>query len=73
VKTLFWVSMFLVVYTYLGYPLVLWAVAKIRPRDVRRDEISPLVSVIIAARNEAEKIRQKIEHTNAQAYTKERL
>jgi cellulose synthase/poly-beta-1,6-N-acetylglucosamine synthase-like glycosyltransferase len=73
VKTLFWISMFLVVYTYLGYPLVLWALAKLGSRDVLKTEISPSVSIIIAARNEADKIRQKIDHTLALAYPKERL
>jgi cellulose synthase/poly-beta-1,6-N-acetylglucosamine synthase-like glycosyltransferase len=72
-KILFCVSMFLVVYTYLGYPFVLWAFAKLRSRTVLRKEISPPVSIIIAARNEADKIRQKIEHTLALAYPKERL
>jgi len=73
VKILFWVSMFLVVYTYLGYPLVLWASTRIRSRDVLKKEISPPVSIVIAARNEARKIRQKIDHTLALDYPKERL
>lgn len=33
---LFWASIFLVAYTYLGYPLVVWAFGKVRPRDVRK-------------------------------------
>ncbi len=60
---LFCVSTFLVIYAYLGYPLILWALAKISGRDVRKGEIYPSVSIIIAARNEADKIRQKIENT----------
>jgi cellulose synthase/poly-beta-1,6-N-acetylglucosamine synthase-like glycosyltransferase len=59
----FWVSCFLVAYTYIGYPLVLWALAKIGARDVRKDKIYPSVSVIIAARNEVDKIREKIDNT----------
>jgi len=64
-KTLFVVSLFLVVYTYIGYPLVLWVLTKIRPPDVLKSKIkiSPAVSVIIAARNEADKIRNKINNT----------
>ncbi len=60
---LFCLSILLVAYAYLGYPLVLWALTKIRGRDVRKSEIFPSVSIIIAARNEADKIRQKIENT----------
>jgi cellulose synthase/poly-beta-1,6-N-acetylglucosamine synthase-like glycosyltransferase len=73
VKILFWVSLLLVMYTYLGYPFVLWALAKLRSRDVLKKEVSPPVSIIIAARNEADKMRQKIEHTLALAYPKERV
>jgi len=72
-KILFWVAVSLVVYTYFGYPLVLWAFARVRPRRVLKKEIFPSVSIIIAARNEADKIRQKIDHTLALDYPAERL
>lgn len=70
---LFWASLFLVVYTYLGYPLVLWCLAKVRPRDVRKRSICPSVSVIITARNEADKIRKKLHNTLALDYPPDRL
>jgi len=73
VKIIFWVAVFLVVYTYFGYPCVLWAVARITPRRVLKKEIFPSVSIVIAARNEADKIRQKIDHTLALDYPTERL
>jgi len=72
-KILFWVATSLVVYTYFGYPFVLWAFAKLRSRRVLKEEIFPSVSIIIAARNEADKIRQKIDHTLALDYPAERL
>ena len=65
--------MFFVVYAYLGYPFVLWALTKLRPRTVLGKRISPHVSIIIAARNEADKIRQKIENALTLAYPKDRL
>ena len=67
-KILFWVAASLVVYTYFGYPFVLWAFARVRSRRVLRKEIFPSVSIIVAARNEADKIRQKIDHTLALDY-----
>ena len=67
-RILFWVAASLVVYTYFGYPFVLWAFARVRSRRVLRKEIFPSVSIIIAARNEADKIRQKIDHTLALDY-----
>lgn len=60
---LFWVSVLSVTYTYLGYPLVLWVLTKIRAQDVRKKKVYPSVSIIIAARNEADKIQEKIENT----------
>ncbi|HZO38343.1 MAG TPA: glycosyltransferase family 2 protein [Methylomirabilota bacterium] len=72
-KILFWVAALLVVYTYFGYPFVLWACTKIRARDVRKKEIFPRVSIIIAARNEGDRIREKIERTLALDYPVERL
>ncbi|MFQ5804221.1 MAG: glycosyltransferase family 2 protein, partial [Candidatus Methylomirabilales bacterium] len=70
---LFWGSVFLVLYTYLGYPLVLWIVTRMRPRDVRKGRIYPSVSVIIAARNEAGKIRDKLLNTLALDYPLDKL
>lgn len=72
-KILFWGSMFLVVYTYFGYPFVLWAFTRIRFRRGLKEKIVPSVSIVIAARNEADKIRQKIEHTLVLVYPRERL
>jgi cellulose synthase/poly-beta-1,6-N-acetylglucosamine synthase-like glycosyltransferase len=69
---LFWVSFFLVVYAYIGYPLVLWALTNIRARDVPKMEIYPSVAVIITARNEVDKIRDKIENTLALDYPADR-
>src|SRR5207245_2191135 len=73
VKILFWLSTCLVVYAYFGYPFVLWALTKLTSRNILKTEILPRVSIIIAARNEADKIRQKIEHTLALDYPEERL
>jgi glycosyltransferase involved in cell wall biosynthesis len=73
VRTLFVVSVLLVAYTYAGYPLALWLVTRLRSREARKKEIHPSVSIIIAARNEADKIRQKVEHTLALAYPPDRL
>ena len=65
---LFWSSILLVAYTYVGYPLVLWAMGRPRPRRVRKQRICPSVSVIIAARNEADKVRDKLHNTLALDY-----
>ena len=65
--------MVLVAYTYVGYPLLLWIATRLRPRDPRKAAALPSVSIIIAARNEADKIRRKIERSLALDYPSERL
>jgi hypothetical protein len=73
VRVLCFVALALVVYTYVGYPLVLWALTRMRSRDVRKREVYPSISIIVAARNESDKIRRKIEHTLTLDYPKDRF
>ena len=51
----FWVSAFVIAYTYLGYPLLLAAWARLSARPVRKSPIQPdswpAVSIVVAARN----------------------
>jgi cellulose synthase/poly-beta-1,6-N-acetylglucosamine synthase-like glycosyltransferase len=73
VRILFFVAVSLVAYTYVGYPLVLWTLTKRQSRDARKRAIVPSVSIVVAARNEADKIRRKIESTLALDYPAGRL
>jgi cellulose synthase/poly-beta-1,6-N-acetylglucosamine synthase-like glycosyltransferase len=73
VRVLFFIALGIVAYTYAGYPLLLRVLTRIRSRDAMRKEIYPSVSVVIAARNEADKIRRKIEQSLALDYPGERL
>jgi cellulose synthase/poly-beta-1,6-N-acetylglucosamine synthase-like glycosyltransferase len=63
----------IVVYTYAGYPLLAYLLARVRPRPVRRADIEPTVSVIIAAYNEEQAIGAKIENTLSLDYDPARL
>jgi glycosyltransferase involved in cell wall biosynthesis len=69
----FWACVGFVVYAYLGYLAVLLVAARSFPREVRRADITPPVSFIIAARNEAVRIAEKIENTLAVDYPHERF
>jgi biofilm PGA synthesis N-glycosyltransferase PgaC len=74
VTAVFASSLGVVVYTLLGYPLVMAVIARIRPRAVRSDPgFLPSVSLIIAAHNEAEVIGSKLANTAALDYPAERL
>lgn len=65
----FWISLFIVVYTYALYPVVLFALVKLfnknrRPLDIEtlEDEQLPTIGVIIAAFNEEKDIKERIEN-----------
>ncbi|UFS69107.1 glycosyltransferase family 2 protein [Geomonas sp. RF6] len=70
---LFWISFAFVFYTYLGYPLCLAVLKKVRPRPVKKVEFFPLVSVVIAACNEEQNIMRRLENLLAQDYPSDRL
>lgn len=62
-RTLFWLSVALVVYVYAGYPLLVaaWArLAQRRPRKTADGERWPSISIIIAARNEGRRLSGRI-------------
>jgi cellulose synthase/poly-beta-1,6-N-acetylglucosamine synthase-like glycosyltransferase len=78
VEVVFWVSAGLIVYTHLGYPLVLrlLLVFKRQPPATRRGEEAtelPTVSLIVAAYDEEEVIAAKIANALALDYPPERL
>jgi cellulose synthase/poly-beta-1,6-N-acetylglucosamine synthase-like glycosyltransferase len=70
---LFWGSLGLMLYTYLGFPLLLALRAWLRPRAVKRDEITPSVSMIIAAYNEASVIAKKLDNALSLDYPQDKL
>lgn len=73
VEVVFWLGMILAAYTYVGYGLVITALAAVRPRPHRRAAISARVSLIIAAYNEEQVIREKIINSLCQTYPRELL
>ncbi|MGD9562325.1 MAG: glycosyltransferase family 2 protein [Pyrinomonadaceae bacterium] len=60
-------------YTYLGYPLLIWILARLFPKPVRTAACEPTVSFIITAFNEERDIRRKLENTLALDYPREKL
>jgi cellulose synthase/poly-beta-1,6-N-acetylglucosamine synthase-like glycosyltransferase len=70
---LFWVATALVVYTYVGFPLLVLARARLRPRRHRTGDITPSVSVIIAAHDEAAAIGPRVDNLLALDYPADRV
>jgi cellulose synthase/poly-beta-1,6-N-acetylglucosamine synthase-like glycosyltransferase len=72
-QIVFWLSAAALVYTYAGYPFVLWLASWLRPRIVQRGTFTPSVSVIITAYNEERDLAAKLENTLALDYPRELL
>ena len=70
---LYWSSLAVVGYTYLGYPLGVHLLAKVRSRDVRQSIIEPTVSVVMCARNEQQRIGPKLENLLSLDYPADKL
>jgi len=62
VRILFWMSLIGILYTYLGYPALIWMLAWLRPRPWTSGPIFPSVSVVLAVHNGAALLPRKIEH-----------
>src|SRR5690349_7479328 len=70
---LFWSSIALIAYTFVGYPFLLAVWGAARRRGWRQERFEPPVSIVIAAHNEAPFIDQKIENLLAIDYPPDRL
>jgi cellulose synthase/poly-beta-1,6-N-acetylglucosamine synthase-like glycosyltransferase len=74
VKTLFWLSLTLLAYAYVGYPLLLVAICALGGgRETKRDDVTPTITMIVPVYNGAEIIADKLEHLFALEYPKERM
>jgi len=69
----FWLSALAIGYTYLGYPILLWMLARVKPRPVVAADITPTVSVIVAAYNEEGSIAGRISGLLAQDYPRTQM
>ncbi|MCR4432271.1 MAG: glycosyltransferase family 2 protein [Tepidanaerobacteraceae bacterium] len=72
-QMLFWVSFIFLIYICIGYPLMLWMVARLFKKTRTIGDITPFVSIIIAAHNEEKVISQRIENCLAIDYPKEKF
>lgn len=61
-KVVFWISLIGLLYTYIGYPAVMWVWSRLWPRPWRTGAISPSVSIVLAVHNGLEMLPAKIEH-----------
>jgi cellulose synthase/poly-beta-1,6-N-acetylglucosamine synthase-like glycosyltransferase len=69
----FWLVLALLAYLHFGYPALIWALARIRPRKVHQADYVPALDLIIGAYNEEAVLREKIENCLQLDYPSEKL
>lgn len=73
-STVFWGSFAVVFYTFLGYPIFIGLLARLKSRKAPAlKTFAPTVSVVLVAANEAERIRARIENIFATDHPAEKL
>jgi len=70
---LFWVSIAIIAYTYVGYPLIILVVSKLFRKPVDKKPIFPKVSILLAAYNEEKVIERRLRNFLSLDYPKDKL
>jgi cellulose synthase/poly-beta-1,6-N-acetylglucosamine synthase-like glycosyltransferase len=70
---LFWASLALLAWTHVLYPAVVAGVARVGQRRVRKADIEPTVTVVVAAHNEEAVIARRIENLLELDYPRDKL
>jgi cellulose synthase/poly-beta-1,6-N-acetylglucosamine synthase-like glycosyltransferase len=65
---LFWVCAFLMVYVYVGYPILARVLGKLVEKPIQRSAIRPTVTVVVTAYNEQKGIKAKLDNLLAADY-----
>jgi cellulose synthase/poly-beta-1,6-N-acetylglucosamine synthase-like glycosyltransferase len=72
-KALFWGSAGALAWTHAGYPLAAAALARVRPKVVRKGDQTPSVTLIVPAHDEEAVIAGRLENLLALDYPPEQL
>jgi biofilm PGA synthesis N-glycosyltransferase PgaC len=72
-RYVFWISLAIVAYSYVGYPFVLWILAKLRPKPIAKAHFEPYISVVIAAHNETKNLPGKLQNLRQAEYPLEKM
>jgi biofilm PGA synthesis N-glycosyltransferase PgaC len=72
-KLLFWICFAITGYAYFGYAVWLAIYARLHRRPIHGKNISPSVSILIAARNEEANLPRKLENLRRLDYPQDRL
>ena len=72
-KVIFWMCLLVIFYVYAGYPVMLSLLAIFKKRRVIKADITPSVSLIVAAYNEGKAIEEKIKNSMGLEYPKDKF
>jgi len=72
-RLVFWGGATALAWTHVGYPVAAAVGARLRPRPIRRDEILPSVTLIVAAHDEEDVIERRVENLLQLDYPADRL
>ena len=72
-KVAFWGSLGALAWTHVGYPAAMGVLARLKPRPVRRAEITPRVAVVVSAHDEEAVIGRRVENLLELDYPPERV
>jgi cellulose synthase/poly-beta-1,6-N-acetylglucosamine synthase-like glycosyltransferase len=70
---LFLLSLLLIIYAYIGYPVSLFIISLFKRYEVNKSTYYPCITIVIAAYNEEKIIVNKIENTLSLRYPKDKL
>ena len=72
-KAVFWGSLGALAWTHVGYPAAMGVLARLRPRPVRRENVTPSVALVVSAHDEEAVIGRRVENLLELDYPPERL
>lgn len=72
-ELIFDISILMILYAYLGYPVIIWIISKIYSKPVKKETIYPFVSIVISVYNEEKNIERKIKNCIEMDYPKDKL
>ncbi len=73
VRALFWGALGALAWTHAGYPAAIGVLARLRPRAVAREDVTPSVAVVVSAHDEEDVIGRRVENLLALDYPPELL
>jgi glycosyltransferase involved in cell wall biosynthesis len=72
-RAVFWGSLGALAWTHAGYPAFMGVLARLRPRPVGKEDVTPSVALVVSAHDEEAVIRRRLENLLELDYPEERL